>query len=357
MKNSLLPLLALCFCLACQQQAQQTSNTAAATVNAPTTSAAINTAMTQAAKNFLNSLDDELKTAASLPYDHEDREQWDFVPLDNRRGARISLMNEQQQRLAYELLQTGLSEKGYRLARDIMELESVLQIIEKQKADSDYRQPEKYFISIFGTPDPIEPWAWSYEGHHLSLNYSSVDGKVAVTPAFVGSNPAEIRIDPGRGRRVLGDREDAGRVFMLSLNEKQQQTALISEEAYPEIVTGTESFAKLENFEGLSFSAMDAAQQEALVDLLKLHMNIAKKDVMDQYWKKIEKEGLENIFFAWAGGLKKNQKHYYRIHTPSTIIEYDNAQNSGNHAHIVWRDLDNDFARDWLKEHHEKHAH
>ena len=144
---------------------------------------------------------------------------------------------------------------------------------------------------------------------------------------------------------------------MLALNAKQQEKALISKEAYPEIVTGTESEAQLAQSEGLSYKDMTTKQQSDLAALIKLHINIMKPDIAEEKWKKMKEEGLENFFFAWAGGLERNQKNYYRIHGPTTIIEYDNAQNNGNHAHIVWRDTENDFGRDLLKIHHLEHEH
>jgi hypothetical protein len=69
---------------------------------------------------------------------------------------------------------------------------------------------------------------------------------------------------------------------------------------------------------------------------------------------KIEKAGIENLSFAWAGSLKPGAGHYYRIQGPTLLIEYDNTQTNANHVHSVVRDLTNDFAEDILKEHYEK---
>ena len=316
------------------------------------------TPIAEAAVAFLNSLSPELRTAATFPFDYDKREEWDFVPLDNREGARVGHMTPEQQSMAFALLRSSLSMKGYEIARAIMDLEKILIIKEKQAPDGDRRNPTKYYISIFGDPAGSQPWAWKYEGHHLSLNYSSVSGKLSVTPAFLGSNPAEVDIEhPDKGLRVLGQHEDQGREFMLSLTAEQQQKAMISEEAFPEIVTGTESHARLEKFEGLPYTEMTAEQQQDLVALIKLQLMIMRPEIAAEQLNKIKDKGLDKLFFAWAGGLERNQKHYYRVHGPVTIIEYDNAQNNGNHAHIVWRDTENDFGRDLLKEHYSKHDH
>lgn len=314
--------------------------------------------MVKAAVAFLGSLSVKDQKQANFPLDYAEREQWNFVPLDNRKGMRIGYMTASQRKLAFDFLKTGLSEKGYDIAREIMDLENILVIKENQKEGSDYRNPTKYYLTIFGTPSDAAPWGWKYEGHHLSLNYTSVSGKLSVTPSFWGANPGEIDIEhPSKGKRVLGEIEDRGRAFMQSLDAEQQRQALISEKAYPEVVTGTESYAKLKNFEGLPYTAMTDNQQIAFEELIKLYASLLKPEVAVTQLTTIKKNGLHNFFFAWAGSLKFREKHYYRLHGPHTIIEYDNEQGNGNHVHFVWRDTEKDFGRDLLRAHHLEHSH
>ncbi len=58
------------------------------------------------------------------------------------------------------------------------------------------------------------------------------------------------------------------------------------------------------------------------------------------------------IHFAWAGGINKGDFHYYRVQSPTFLIEYDNTQNNGNHVHSVWREYDGDWGDDILKAHY-----
>jgi hypothetical protein len=60
----------------------------------------------------------------------------------------------------------------------------------------------------------------------------------------------------------------------------------------------------------------------------------------------------KNIYFAWSGGIHRDEPHYYRVQTPSFIIEFDNTQDAANHIHSVWRDLRGDFGADLLKVHY-----
>ena len=102
---------------------------------------------------------------------------------------------------------------------------------------------------------------------------------------------------------------------------------------------------------------MNESQQEMTIALINHYLALYKPDVAKSEWQRIKNAGLEQIHFAWTGGLELGEKHYYRIHGPITIIEYDNDQNGGNHAHSVYRDPEHDFGRDWLKEHYAKHPH
>jgi hypothetical protein len=74
-------------------------------------------------------------------------------------------------------------------------------------------------------------------------------------------------------------------------------------------------------------------------------------DIATERLAKIKTAGLENVAFAWAGPIERGQRHYYRVQGPTFLIEFDNAQNDGNHVHSVWRDFNGDFGRDLLREH------
>src|SRR5947207_6856053 len=128
-----------------------------------------------------------------------------------------------------------------------MDLEPVLGEIERlqrqqtpprQGATPLVRDPEKYFFSIFGTPSPKDTWGWRVEGHHVSLNFTVVNGTlIAGSPSFFGSNPAEVRDGPKKGTRLLGMEEDAARALVESLDASQKTTAIINATAPNDMVT------------------------------------------------------------------------------------------------------------------------
>ena len=139
-----------------------------------------------------------------------------------RVGVNWHEMNLDQRRAGHALLRTALSSQGFFKAVTIMSLEQELRRMETDRPGVEQiRDPEKYWFALFGDPASDEPWGWRIEGHHLSLNFSSVTGQVvSVTPAFFGANPAELRDGPRAGLRVLGAEEDLGRKLITSCSAR-----------------------------------------------------------------------------------------------------------------------------------------
>ena len=307
-----------------------------------------------AAQYFLNSLDAPQKEQATYPVMDEERYNWHFTPRV-RQGLAIKDMNEQQKEAAYALMRASLSERGYEKAQQVRELEAVLRGVEGREPGDTYRDPLNYYFTIFGKPAEGEAWGWRFEGHHISLNFSSVSDKiVSVTPTFFGANPAKVPSGPRKGWRILAPEEDLARELVKSLSEDQWQTVLIASQAYPDIITGTDKAAKINKPEGLAYSKMNSQQQQQIIQLIKLYYDVHKSDVAEDALQRMKNSGLDKIHFAWAGSYEVGDKHYYRIHGPTFVIEYDNTQNNGNHIHTVIRDLEKDFGEDILSKHYEE---
>ena len=98
---------------------------------------------------------------------------------------------------------------------------------------------------------------------------------------------------------------------------------------------------------------MTPKQSDMLVAVLEEYANRLPPDVASTTISDVRKNGVDKVFFAWAGGEKRGDPHYYRIQGPTFLVEYDNTQNNANHIHSVWRDLKNDFGVDVLKLHYQ----
>ena len=315
------------------------------------------TAMTAAATKWLEALTPEQRTQAALAIDAEDKVRWNFIPTNMfpRKGVPWKEMSEPQRKLAHELLKAGLSQKGYLTATAIMELEILLHAIENSdgKKGANVRDPELYFFTIFGTPSAKSAWGWRVEGHHLSLHFTIANNTaVANTPAFFGTNPAEVRVEgPKKGLRILGSMEDAARALMATFDDAQRASAIYDKVAPSDILTATKVAIDPLSPGGVTAASLTPAQRDLLMKLIETYTVQMADDVAADRLAKIKQAGVDKVTFAWAGETEVGQRHYYRIQGPTFLVEYDNTQNNGNHVHSVWRDFAGDFGRDLLREH------
>jgi hypothetical protein len=329
--------------------------------------------MAAAGTKFVASLTPEQRQQAAFAFAGDERLRWHFIPTETfpRKGLLIRDMTEPQRKLAHELLKSGLSQRGYMTASQIMDLENVLGALEaEQRASAPpradgrpapaplERNPEKYFFSVFGTPSTKDTWGWRVEGHHVSLHFTVVNGSlVAGAPTFFGSNPAEVRQGPKKGLRILGAEEDAARALLESLDAAQRSKAIINTTAPNDMVTMANVDITPLSPPGIAAEAMTPAQRDLLLKLVDVYTGYVAADIAAERTAKLKKAGVEKIAFAWAGETERGKKHYYRVQGPTFLIEYDNTQNDGNHIHSVWRDFNGDFGRDLLREHLRSFAH
>ncbi|MCI0897516.1 MAG: DUF3500 domain-containing protein [Chloroflexi bacterium] len=308
--------------------------------------------ITDAAKAFVNSLNAEQKAKALFEYMDGERVFWYYPPM-NRHGLALRDMEPAQRELAMAVLASGLTPESYEQAKLIIEHEEVLGPLEKEKGIVSFRRDvELYYFTIFGEPGGKDPWGWRVEGHHISIHFSIMDDKViSTTPFFFGVNPAEVRKGPKNGLRILGGREDLAFDLMHSLDDKQVEESIICDAAPADIVTFNASKASLMTYEGLPASKMNGAQKELLMALVSEYVNQVRSDLAGQKLADLEKTGLDHLHFAWAGPVSKDEPHYYRIHGGDFVVEFDNRQDGANHIHSVWRDVENDFAADVLRDH------
>jgi hypothetical protein len=361
-----------CWLLAIQALAQQT----APPPKRASAQHAVKDEMLDAVTTFLAMLSPEQRKVAVYPLDDVERFNWHFVPRQ-RKGLPLKQMTADQRQAAMAMLKTGLSDQGYEKATAIMDMENVLRVIDNRPPNDTYRDPENYSFTIFGDPTAKNPWSWRLEGHHLSLQFLSLTGKViGLTPTFFGSNPGVLEYDtkmadkrmsdprvadlPQKGRAILKQETERAFALLKTLNPDQRKKAVIDAVAYPEMVTSNKRTASLEKMDGLMLADMNADQRKLFLELLQVYMTNYRITLAKQQMDKLTKSGLDSLRFAWAGDLTpelgEGKGWYYRIHGPTILIEYDNTQTNANHIHTVVRDLTNDFGEDLLQEHY-KNSH
>lgn len=320
--------------------------------------------MARAADRFLLSLDDRQRQQVSIDFDSEKRTFWHYLPSSmlesrgGRRGLAMKEMSAEQRLLAHGLLNTALSHEGYLQSMTVMMLEAVLRDLE---GGGPMRDPRMYHLAIHGKPSTKETWGWSFEGHHLSVNLTLVDGqRFCVTPSFFGSNPAVVRSGPFEGLETLAAEQQLARELARSLTPQQRRLAVIAVDAPRDIITGAKANVAESEFqpaEGIPFEKLNGKQQQTLLNLVGQFAAKYRGPIIEQIAERTPIINGGGMRFAWAGGFEPGEGHYYRIQTPHFLFEYDNTQNDANHIHAVWRQFDGDFGADLLRRHYETAPH
>lgn len=317
---------------------------------------AFKTLKTNPAVLFLNALNNEQKSKALLDFNDPLKDKWHYLPhsMFVREGISIKELQHEQKQLLFNLLQTSLSKSGYNKTRKIIDLENVLA---KISGDPVYRDSEKYYATFYGNPATDKIWSWSFEGHHISLNFTISGKKTSFSPRFFGSNPATITTGKRKGERTLYKEDDLALKLINTFSKDQKQQASLKNRPFKDIYTKNKSKVKALKTTGISFKDLNKEQQKELLQLITVHIAYMPEEKAANKLNKIKEEGLDAIHFSWSGAYQVNKPHYYRIQGKSFVAEFDNLQNNAKHIHVVWRDFNGDFGRDLIREHYEKVPH
>jgi hypothetical protein len=322
--------------------------------------------MATSASAFVSSLTPDQRQQALFPLSSDEWTRWHFIPVVQfpRHGLAFKDMTATERQQAQTLLKNSLSFSGFSIANATMQNEIVLGALEESQRKAAAatggrgpavipRDPDNYFVSIFGEPSAKTQWGWRLEGHHVSLHFA-VDGTkmmVTSTPLFFGANPAEVREGPQAGQRILGAQEDTARALLAALDETERGTAIVAPTAPGDIISMIKVKADPLNPSGLAAAQMTPAQRDLLMKIVDTYSSTMLPEVAADRMAKIKDAGIDKISFAWFGPVEKGKKYYYRVQGPTFLIEHNNTQNDGNHVHSVWRDFNGDFGRDLLAEH------
>jgi hypothetical protein len=288
-----------------------------------------------------------------LALDDPAHENWQFWPTA-RVGLPLEYMSAQERRATHDLLASTLSSRGYLKAVHIMQLEQILDMLDEGGLP---RSVDHYVLAIFGELSMTAPWAWRFEGHHVSLSVAVTPDGVAVTPSFLGSNPAEVVSGPLAGFRVHGQVEDLARQLVSSLDGRLRTQAIVADAAPSEIATAnmnkprSDWDAWRETLEpvGVRVDDLNEVQQHWVNLIIDEAVGNYQSDIQLAYRNALDAGSLR---FAWMGSIERGEPHYFRLHGEDFLYEYDNVQNGGNHVHSVWRSESGDFGRDLLARHY-----
>jgi Protein of unknown function (DUF3500) len=365
--------------------------------------------MSEAAAGWLASLDEAQRSralfSAPSPSDAE-RTTWFYTPTDHG-GLPLGEQRPAQQGLAMRLVASGLSLAGYATVATVIGLENVLDRAELWAVDwgrERGRDPGLYYLAVFGRPGG-DAWGWRFGGHHVSLNYTVIAGRVtSCTPSFIGANPARTGLIADGTLAPLGNLEGAARLLALSLRDRGADGAFLHPRAVSDIVSGNRAYVddgdEMVHMQDLWRGRFADKRLDDLVDqvdvvaesgsgygqpdhrrlaITRQPKGIAGRDLtaaergllstlargyLDRFPDEIagprlaacqSPDGLDGLHFAYAGAPAPAGPVYYRLQDARLLAEYDNTQGDANHAHSVVRDLAADFGRDALAAHWQQH--
>lgn len=300
--------------------------------------------MTSTARTAIAAFTGPQREAALFPFTGPERTQWSYLPGE-RPGAGLLGLDERARKAAHRLLATALSRHTFAQAVTIMALEEVLDLDEEGRRG---RYSDDYRVAIFGTPGD-DAWAWRFEGHHLSVTATVAAGQVVVAPLFLGANPARIE---HRGRLVLGalaGEEEVARAILAELPPDACERALVAGTAPRDIRTRiSPRVAGVLEPAGIGAARLPATARDLLGGLVAIYLDRLNPVLAEHEHRRLD---LDELTFAWEGGRRPGEGHYYRLQTPGLLIEYDNTQLNANHAHTVLRRPGADFGEDLLAAH------
>lgn len=331
-------------------------------------------ALKDVAVSFVETLPEEQKLAVKFDFSDSLRTTWTNLPLGlaPRSGVRFGDLSDESKIQFHRVLSTILSSQGYLKVFSIMQVDDILHEIMEigyQKGqmnentikmirtlDWDYGN---YFLAILGNPSKDDNWGLKFEGHHLSLNLTVSGDKFSMTPMFLGSDPALVEVTQYAGLRPLSKEEDYGFWFVNTLNEEQKTKATLSEKVPGDILTSPGRDQWIKEFKGIKGAELSSDQQKILHYLIEEYVNNLDHPKAEEYLAILHARGMDEVYFSWIGSYEPMKAHYYMIHSPDFIIEYDNVGflDNANHIHTIWRENGNDFGEDILKQHRLAHQH
>ncbi|WDE97632.1 DUF3500 domain-containing protein [Lentisphaera profundi] len=292
-------------------------------------------------------LNEKQKALVGKEFNSAERTQWHYIPIKKRKGLSISEMTQEQSDEMFHIMAHVFSEQGIKKVKAVIEMEKILREVEGEKRD-----PKNFYFTLFGKVNEGK-WGFSFEGHHISVNFTFEDKKmISGTPLFFGANPAKIFKNSSstlrEGERPLAFAEDAAFDIVKSFNEQQKVLAHKDETTMRDMKEAKNAFpGKYDDF-GIHWKQLNPGQQQTLGNLIrKAYLDDLNSQYASQAWKEIE-DTKDSLRFAYYGGVDLQSPHHYRIIGSDLVILLFNTQNGTqntkvNHVHQIWRSRKNDF--------------
>ena len=306
-------------------------------------------AIVAAARLFLDSLDGNQRQAATYRFtDNAQRANWSNFPegMVPRGGVKLGALSKLQRVSLDKLLGELLSEDGarnitYQLAAEDMLVSGGLSGVMKYGS-------EHFYAAFLGEPSTTEPWMFQFGGHHLAINTTVFGPDISFSPMLTGGQPLHLRLD-GDDVFITQRETSAAQAFMDSLRDDQRKQAVRAEHRIG-LVLGPGKYGVTVAPEGIKGSELTAMQRTLLLDVIEARLGFLNDDDYAEKMKTVVAE-IEDTYFGWWGWPDEVGAAYFRVTTPSLVLEYASQDDEGpaDHAHSMYRDVDNDYGSAWIE--------
>ena len=219
----------------------------------------------------------------------------DYPGADNNFSVRLGELTKPQRDAALDALAAVLSRQGYQKVIDIMNADDQL----VRGTDNRMRfGTENYCLALFGTPSATRPWMLQFGGHHLAINLTMAGAQSSMTPSLPAAQPATYTWE-GREIRPLGKENDKAFALVNALDASQRSQAILTYRV-ADLVLGPGQDGKTIQPEGIRASALSAAQQTMLLDLVREWTGIVTDAFAEPRIADVRAH-LSDTYFAWSG--------------------------------------------------------
>ncbi|GAA1915662.1 DUF3500 domain-containing protein [Microbacterium aoyamense] len=248
----------------------------------------------------------------------------------HRVGLRLEDLAEEKTQAVFALMRASLSPEGYDRVIEAMQLNGFLgELVGLPTVMND----RSYWVSLYGTPSPDEPWGWQIFGHHVALNFVTLGGRDVIAPVFLGAEPA---LSDGAQPPIFDHRERVAIELASSLTPEQRARAVVFESvldpAMPDDrlhpaderhVAGAFRDNRVVPYEGIPASELDDLQRALLRSVVEDFLLLLRAPQRALTLADYDAH-LDETWFSWYGATDGSQPVYFRIQSPVIIAELDN---------------------------------
>ncbi|MGW5656775.1 DUF3500 domain-containing protein [Streptomyces humi] len=209
-----------------------------------------------------------------------------------------------------------------------------------------------YYLAFLGTPSATGTWQLHFGGHHLAVNITYKNGKVAgASPYFTGVEPTSWTASDGTTVAPLKKFRDGMLELTGSLSTAQLAKAKLSE-SFSDVLLGPDKDGDFpETKEGIKVSELSAKQKKLVLAAMRPWVADADDATAEQLMKTYAKE-LDETYISYSGGTALDtQGDYVRIDGPGVWIEFvcqdGVVYRDQIHYHTVYRDHTRDYGSEF----------